>query len=217
MRIREERRRRRHTYRETWIGSSSWNENCSRTISRINYWSTIYNLFTIRSPTIVAGRDSARAYARPSAHRIHAYERSKCRQTNWSFFYQSATTVWGKQLSTRGGGAFTGARTGHRFFSPPRFSRGISLLCTPSNISTTLDRSLITILRHRTTEPTFRFGSRTADREESRTKLHATSTTRSGSDNRAEVAGLNEYQGTINALRGNIDTLAQILQYIVTT
>lgn len=92
-------------------------------------------------------------------------------------------------------------------------------LCTPSlsNISTTLDRSLITILRHRTTEPTFRFGSRTADREESRTKLHATSTTRSGSDNRAEVAGLNEYQGTINALRGNIDTLAQILQYIVTT
>lgn len=127
MRIREERRRRRHTYRETWIGSSSWNENCSRTISRINYWSTIYNLFTIRSPTIVAGRDSARAYARPSAHRIHAYERSKCRQTNWSFFYQSATTVWGKQLSTRGGGAFTGARTGHRFFSPPRFSRGISL------------------------------------------------------------------------------------------
>lgn len=111
-----------------------------------------------------------------------------------------------------------------RFFFPPvsRFTAAFVAYSLPSSNAsflTTLDRSLITILRHRvtTTKPTFRFGSRTTDREESRTKLHATSRTRSGSDNRAEVAGLIEYQGTINALRGNIDTLAQILQYIVTT
>lgn len=111
-----------------------------------------------------------------------------------------------------------GCENRQRLLLFPRFPfyRAFVHSLPPSNISTTLDRSLITILRHRTTKPTFRFGSRTTDREESRTKLHATSTTRSDSD-RAEVAGLIEYQGTINALRGNIDTLAQILQYIVTT
>lgn len=86
----------------------------------------------------------------------------------------------------------------------------------PSTILTALDRSSISVSRQDSTKTGFSFGSRSEDREQSRTKSHATSATRPDSREPA-AAGLIEYQGTINALRGNIDTLAQILQYIVTT
>lgn len=85
-------------------------------------------------------------------------------------------------------------------------------------IPSTLDRSSIAIPYRDTAEPGFYFDSRNAGRGKSRTKSHACRTTRSNSHRtQSEAAGLIEYQGTINALRGNVDTLAQILQYIVTT
>lgn len=86
----------------------------------------------------------------------------------------------------------------------------------PCTILRTLDRTSITVSHRDTTKPTFYFGSRSTDREESRTKSHASSTTRSSSE-QSEVARLIEYQRTINTFQGNVDTLAQIPQYIVTT
>lgn len=97
------------------------------------------------------------------------------------------------------------------------FSPGSLPLCTfPCTILRTLDRTSITVFHRDTTKPTFYFGSRISDREECRTKSHASSTTRSSSE-QSEVARLIEYQRTINTFQGNVDTLAQIPQYIVTT
>lgn len=96
------------------------------------------------------------------------------------------------------------------------FSPGSLPLCTfPCTILRTLDRTSITVCHRDTTKPTFYFGSRSTDREESRTKSHASST-RSSSE-QSEVARLIKYQRTINTFQGNVDTLAQIPQYIVTT
>ena len=92
------------------------------------------------------------------------------------------------------------------------------LRASSCTIPSTLDRSSIAVPYRDTAEPGFYFDSRSASREKSRTKSHACRTTRSNSHRtQSEAAGLIEYQGTINALRGNVDTLAQILQYIVTT